>query len=65
MSKVLLVDAGQSGIKCEIWFDDELEEKHRLGPVFTNHPLAPQFLSVISQLAGSSGAFNEIVISSS
>lgn len=65
MSKVLLIDAGQSGIKCEIWFDDELKEKHRLGPVFTNHPLAPQFLSVISQLAGSSGAFDEIVISSS
>lgn len=65
MSKVLLIDAGQSGIKCEIWFAGELKEKHRLGPVFTNHPLAPQFLGVISQLAETAGDFDEIVISSS
>ena len=65
MNRQLFVDAGQSGIKVEYFLDGKRQSNWRLGPIFTNLPLAPQFLRAISELPAEYREFDSLFISSS
>lgn len=63
MKTFLLIDAGQTSVKYEKWLDGERISQGAEGPVFTNRPLGPQFLELLSLLVDQSEAVGELIIS--